>query len=741
MTSTTTTKPDYNRSDEIDLRQLFGLLIDRLTLITLTTLFAASAGVFYAFSAIPIYQADSLVQVEEEKQGLDVAAMLGGELGTGGSTTKAEIEIIQSRMVLGEAASRTNADIVVAGNRMPVIGNFLTNLGSQSGPLGSDYGYSWSTDSINVTRFDVPEYALNLPHLIQFSDPERFSLTLDGTVVLEGRVGEQATDSQNAYRLFIQTKYGPSSGSFTITRLDPLTAIEELRERLTVSERGKDTGILSVTLDSASRLEASGTLQQIVQIFLKQNVDRLSEEAERQLAFLEKQIPNVRGDLEVSENNLNAYRARNDSVDLTFETQSILEQLVRVENQLTELEFAEAEISQQFTKSHPRYEALLTKRSRLNDEKARLEDRVNELPSTQQEVLRLTRDATVNQEIFVALLNSQQEMSLVKAGTIGNIRILDAAATQPKPIKPRKALIIILATLLGGVLGVGWVLIARALHHGIENPDDLEDLGLPVYASIPLAAGGLRDRIKRRGLLRKPSPAQLRKRDLVSIYEPADPVVESIRGLRTALHFGMLESSNNRILVTGPSPGVGKSFVAANLAITIAQSGQRVLLIDTDLRKGRVHNIFGINKPGLTEVLGQKLTASAAVQAIENVEGLDVLTRGDTPPNPSELLLTPSLSDTLEWASGQYEIVIVDSPPVLAVTDAVIVGQLCGIALVIARFSESVHKEVEIATSRLRQNGVNVRGSILNAVEKRASSYYGYGGYYAYDYRKKDSDD
>ena len=209
MTSTTTTKPDYNRSDEIDLRQLFGLLIDRLTLITLTTLFAASAGVFYAFSAIPVYQADSLVQVEEEKQGLDVAAMLGGELGAGGSTTKAEIEIIQSRMVLGEAASRTNADIVVAGNRMPVIGNFLTNLGSQSGPLGSDYGYSWSTDSINVTRFDVPEYALNLPHLIQFSDPERFSLTLDGTVVLEGRVGEQATDSQNAYRLFIQTKYGP----------------------------------------------------------------------------------------------------------------------------------------------------------------------------------------------------------------------------------------------------------------------------------------------------------------------------------------------------------------------------------------------------------------------------------------------------------------------------------------------------------------------------------------------------
>ena len=746
MTSThtepNTSGPNNGRgpSDEIDLGQLVGVLIDRWTLIVGATALFGLGGIFYAFSAVPVFQADALVQVEEEKQGLDVAAMLGGDLGTGGSTTKAEIEIIQSRMVLGEAVQRTGSDITVTADRMPVIGSFLSNLGLVSGPLGSDHGYSWAHDEITVTRFDVPDYALNLPHSVEFLDQDRFTLGLDGVPVLEGRVGQTATDDDGLYRVFIQSKTGPSAGSFSVTRMDQLSAIEELRERLTVAERGKDTGILSVTLDSPSRREASETLQQIVQIFLKQNVDRLSEEAERQLAFLEKQIPNVRGELELSENNLNAYRARNDSVDLTFETQSLLEQLVRIENQLTELEFAEAELSQQFTKSHPRYEALLTKRARLNDEKSKLESRVNDLPATQQEVLRLTRDATVNQEIFVALLNSQQEMALVKAGTIGNIRILDPAATQPKPIKPRKALIAVLATLLGGVLGVGWVLVARALHRGVENPDDLEELGLPVYASIPLATSGLRDRINRRGLFRKPSPLQLRRRDLVAVYEPADPVVEAVRGLRTALHFGLLESPNNRILVTGPSPGVGKSFVAANLAVTIAQGGQRVLLIDTDLRKGRLHKIFDIEKPGLTEVLGQKLTPAEAVQGIENVENLDVLTRGDTPPNPSELLLTPRLGETLEWASSNYDTVIVDSPPVLAVTDAVIVGQLCGIALMIARFSESAHKEVMVSANRLRQNGVNLRGSILNAVEKRASSYYGYGGYYAYDYRKKDDD-
>ena len=373
----------------------------------------------------------------------------------------------------------------------------------------------------------------------------------------------------------------------------------------------------------------------------------------------------------------------NDSVDLTFETQSLLEQLVRIENQLTELEFAEAELSQQFTKSHPRYEALLTKRTRLNEEKSKLEGRVNELPSTQQEVLRLTRDATVNQEIFVALLNSQQEMALVKAGTIGNIRILDPAATQPKPIKPRKALVAVLATLLGGVLGVGCA-IARALHRGVENPDDLEDIGLSGVRQYPARELQVEDQISGRRLFRKTSPLQLRRRDLLAVHEPADPVVEAIRGLRTALHFGLLESPNNRILVTGPSPGVGKSFVAANLAVTIAQGGQRVLLIRYRLRKGRLHKIFEIEKPGLTEILGRTPAPPEGVQHI-NVDNLDVLTRGDTPSNPSGALDTGA-GEVLDWASENYDTVIVDSPPVLAVTDAVIVGQLCGIALMIARF-------------------------------------------------------
>ena len=728
------------RTDEIDLGQLIGLLLDRWRRIASLTFLLLIAGLIYALSATPIYQSDALVQIEEEDNGLDIGAMLGGDLGTTGSSTKAEIEIIQSRMVLGEAVDRASLDIEIIPNRMPLIGNLLNNFGFESGPVGIGSGYNWAGSAITVTRFEVPAHAVNVPHKLQFAEDNSFELSVDGIPVLKGKVGRQATGSDSGYRLFVQTKTGKTSGSYTIKMLDRLTAIETLRKRLQVTERGKDTGILSVKLESDSRKEATDTLQEIVEIFLKQNVERLSEEAERQLVFLDKQIPEVRKDLESSENNLNEYRERNDSVDLTFETQSILSQLVAIENQLTELEFAEAELSQQFTKNHPRYEALLTKRQSLEKEIKRLEKQVSQLPTTQQEVLRLTRDAQVNQEIFVALLNSRQEMNLVKAGTIGNIRILDPAATMPKPIKPRKPLIVILATLLGAILGIGNVLIARALHRGIENPDQLEQIGLPVYASVPISKSALVDRVIRTGLSSKDRDGQRKNNDLIAVNEPADPVVEAIRGLRTSLHFGLLESANNRILLTGSSPGVGKSFIASNLAVTIAQSGQKVLLIDTDLRKGRVHKIFDLEKAGLTEVLGKKMQAAEAVRKIPGIKNLDIMPRGDTPPNPSELLMTPGLGDLFEWASINYDIVIVDSPPVLAVTDAVIVGQLCGIALMIARFSETAVKEMLVSSGRLRQNGVSVKGSILNAVEKRASSYYGYGGYYNYDYRKTKDD-
>lgn len=349
------------------------------------------------------------------------------------------------------------------------------------------------------------------------------------------------------------------------------------------------------------------------------------------------------------------------------------------------------------------------------------------MPKVQQEILRLTRDVEVGQQIYVQLLNKVQELNILKASTVGNVRIIDNAAVQIKPVKPKKALVAVIATLLGGMLAVAIVLIRAAFNRGIEGPEALEQLGMNVYASVPLSEWQDRLAKQKKG----------GKHTLLAQHNPADLSIEALRSLRTSLHFAMMESANNVLMITGPSSGIGKSFITSNLASVIAQCDQKVLLIDADMRKGHLHDYFSkAHKDiGLSDYLsGQKDTQSVIVQSEQ--AGLDFIARGKVPPNPSELLMHPRFASLLEWAAQNYDLVLIDTPPILAVTDAAVVGRLAGTTLMVARFAVTAAKEAEVTQSRLEQNGIEVKGVILNAMEKRAASYYGGNyGYYQYQYK------
>lgn len=401
--------------------------------------------------------------------------------------------------------------------------------------------------------------------------------------------------------------------------------------------------------------------------------------------------------------------------------------MVELEAQLNELTFKESEISQRFTKDHPAYRSLLDKRVTLLKEKERLNQQIQKMPKTQREVLRMTRDVEVNQQIYVQLLNKVQELSIVKAGTVGNVRILDKAQTFAKPVKPKKALIVLLSTLLGGMLSLVFVLVKAALHRGVENPDDIEQIGLSVYASIPKSSLQLE-------LFNKLKRHRKQNRDLTLLAEsnPADLSVEALRGLRTSLHFAMMEAKNNVLMISGPAPGIGKSFVSTNFSVVAAKTGQRVLLIDADMRKGYLQQPFGMDwENGLSDYLSGKIPLTTAVKETR-IENLDIMTRGQVPPNPSELLMHPRFNELVEWASGHYDLVIIDTPPVLAVTDPSIVGALAGTTLMVARFGMNTVKEIDVARNRFEQAGIEVKGVILNATEKKASNY----GYYSYSYQE-----
>jgi tyrosine-protein kinase Etk/Wzc len=271
----------------------------------------------------------------------------------------------------------------------------------------------------------------------------------------------------------------------------------------------------------------------------------------------------------------------------------------------------------------------------------------------------------------------------------------------------------------------------KALNRGVTNPNDLEKLGLPVYAAIPFST--IQKELDQK-TYRKDRIGDAR---LLAMSHPTDPAIEGLRSLRTSLHFAMLEAANNRLMISGPSPQVGKTFVSANLAAVVAHSGQRVLLVDVDMRKGYLHKVFGVSvENGLSDVLAKHCELTAAIHHTA-VENLDFIGRGQVPPNPSELLMHANFSAFLEHVSALYDLVILDTPPFLAVTDATIVGRQSGTNLIVARFEVNSVREVELTMRRYRQSGIELKGAIFNGIEKRSSAKYGYGAYsyYNYDYK------
>ncbi|PTO75721.1 polysaccharide biosynthesis tyrosine autokinase [Vibrio splendidus] len=718
MTTQTSQQSHTDNSDEIDLGKLLGILLDAKWLIMLTTFAFAVSGIAFALLSTPIYKADALIQIEEKSSG-GISSMVGdmGELFSQESSATTEVEIIKSRMILGETVDKFNLTTVTSPNYAPIVGKGFARL-------------TGDINHIAVSRFTLPSYASDYAHTIQILDAEQGTYQLvrdDERVILKGKVGELATSDD--YSLFVAGFESHNGFEFSIGKQSRLEAIEWLKKSLSLSEQGKQTGILKLSFEGENKQQISEILNHISQIYFLQNVKRNSAEAEKSLSFLESHLPGIKSELTGYEDVLNNYRQKNESIDLGLEAQSTLKVMVELEAQLNELTFKESDISQRFTKDHPAYKSLIDKRKTLLGERERLNKQVQKLPKTQREVLRMTRDVEVNQQIYIQLLNKVQELSIIKAGTVGNVRILDDAQAYARAVKPKKPLIVVLATLLGGMLSVAFVLVKAAFHRGVESPDQIEQIGLPVYAAVPKSdlQIELTNRFKSKKVQTKGVQA------LLAESNPADLSVEALRGLRTSLHFAMLEAKNNVLMISGPAPGIGKSFISTNFAAVAAKTGQKVLLIDADMRKGYLQQSFGLKwDNGLSDVLSSKQEFAQSVKSTP-VENLHIITRGQVPPNPSELLMHPRFAELMEWASKEYDLVIVDTPPVLAVTDPSIVGAFAGTTLMVARYGQNTIKEIDVARNRFEQSGIEVKGVIFNAIEKKASSSYGY-GYYNYTY-------
>ncbi|HCT6136643.1 TPA: polysaccharide biosynthesis tyrosine autokinase [Escherichia coli] len=709
-----------SKDDEgLDLGRLLGEVIDhRKLIVSVTSLFTLLA-LLYAIFATPIYQADALIQVEQ-KQANAILSNLSQMLPNSQPQSAPEITLLGSRMILGKTVDDLNLQIRAKQDYFPVFGRGLARL------LGE------KPNNISISRLyiknsegdEVPEIKLTV------LDERNYKLDV-GDLVLKGKTGSLL--EKDGIALLVDKIEATPGTTFSIKYVSRLKAISDLQEALEVADQGKDTGMLGISLTGDNPVLIEKIVDSISNNYLAQNIARQAARDAKSLDFLNEQLPQVRSDLDLAEDKLNKYRQQNDSVDLSLEAKSVLDQIVNVDNQLNELTFRESEISQLYTKEHPTYKALLEKRKTLQDEKAKLNKRVANMPETQQEILRLSRDVESGRAVYMQLLNRQQELSISKSSAIGNVRIIDNAVTEIKPVKPKKILIVLIGIVFGGIVSIGLVLLRVFLRKGIESPEQLEEVGCNVYASIPVAEAYTKITEQSKKWSRKENKIN---QGFLAVDNPADLAIEAIRGLRTSLHFAMMESRNNVLMISGASPNAGKTFVSSNLSAVIAQTGKKVIFIDTDMRKGYTHKLFNVsNDNGLSDILSGKISIEKSIKKISSA-GFDYISRGMATPNPAELLMHKRFAELINWASENYDIVVLDTPPILAVTDPAVIGHYAGTTLLVARFELNTVKEIEVSIKRFENTGIQVKGCILNGVVKKASSYYGYGySHYGYSYK------
>ena len=729
--------PESGSVEEPTLADYLDVLRSSRWLIAAVAAAALALGGLYLLLAPPTYRADVLIQVEEKSKGLGGMDELSN-LRSEKTPAETEMEILRSRMLAGAVVDQLGLDREAFPRRFPLIGGAMARRWKAPAPAPALLGlssFAWGGERIRVERLTVPDALLEEKLFLVARGGGRYDLQdADGKELVAGEVGSPAAAGEGDSRveLFVSDLVARPGTRFVLRELPREDAVEKLQKDLRIGEKGKKTGIIVVALEGRDPAQVASVLDAVARTYVRQNVERKSAEAEKTLQFIESQLPLLKENLDKVESALNAYKQKKRSVDLSLETKGALDRAVDIEKGLTELSLQQSELRQRFTESHPALVALRQKRDKLLGEKEVLERKLKALPEAELESARLIRDVKTASELYFLLLNRAEELRVVKSGTIGNVRILDTAVQPRKPASPKTAPTLALSLLLGLALGVGAAFVRKALDHGVDDPDVIERVtGVPVYASVPHSA-------TQDELVRQLRRDRSRERPVLARHDASDLAVEALRSLRTALQFALVEAHSNVVAVVGAAPGAGKSFVAVNLAHVMADAGKRVLLVDADLRRGHLHRYFGVErKGGLSEMLATEVAASDAVRRTPS-SNVDFMTSGVLPPNPSELLASERFKSAIEQFSRHYDVVLLDTAPILAVTDGAVVGRLAAACLMVLHAGSHPLREIALAAKRFQQNGVPLNGIVLNDVrlDARRGSRYGY--HYQYEYRAEE---
>lgn len=711
--------------DEINLLDLLGTLWAGKMWIALAMVVAFALGAVSVLKTQPIYQAQGLLQLEARSGSLALPTGMQDMLGGGGGDYAGETEmaIMQSRMVMAQAVRELDLQVYATPRPLPYLGLIPARLRLPDPGLGFLRPYQWGNERIRVGELEVPADWLGAGMTLTITGPDAYQITLADGTSASGTARVRLALPEKGFSLVVDDLQGPIGREFFVGRMEMADAIGNLQGGFSVRETPEYSSILSVSYTDPDPRRAEAALDAIARSYVDQNIARSAAEAQNSLTFIEEQLPIAEKAVTDAQNVLNAYRQQQQSIDVDYETRILLEQATQVEAQLNALALQEEELKKRYTINHPVYQALLQNKASLEAQQETVRKATSGLPETQKEIFNLSRNLEVAQEVYVQLLNRGQELRVVRASTVGSVRIIDTAYSNGARIAPRTNRTLMVYLIAGAVIGMGIVLLRRALRRGIRGAQEIEQAGLPVFATVTFSSLAAAN-TQRKGNL-----------PILALTNPDDMVIEALRSLRTSLHFGMLDAKTNTILFISAAPGAGKSFTAINLATVAAQAGQKVCLIDADLRKGYLRRFFDKEKgtPGLAELLaGEKTLDDVLITG--PVEGLSAIVSGRFPPNPSELLMRAAFETLLATLNDRFDLILIDSPPALAVTDPVIIARYTGATILIARHMETMAGEIEAVRRIFDTAGAKVTGAVLNGYKASEGSKYG-GQYAYYNYR------
>lgn len=726
--------------DDITVGDVIGFFVGGKWIIAISLLAGLLVAAAYNIIATPVYSTDALVQLEAKNGSMMSEAMteIAAVSGISDTPIPAEVEIIKSRTITNKTVEALGLNVLVQPLYFPLVGEAIArrrvNNQRPADPMFGLRKYAWGGERVVMGSVQVPPALIDVPMKMVAGNNGTYSLFGRGdSKILDGKVGEPAQGDHRLgdIEIFVRELVARPGTEFMLIKLGARAASSMITNSLVVAEKVSGSRVIGLQYQNSDPSKVSVILNELITTYQRQNVERRSAEAQQTLEFLQGQLPKVKQKVEQAEAILNNFRLQQGSADLTKETDLVLQESVTLESQRLTLQQQREEAVRKFTPLHPAVQAIDAQIRQVSTRQSRIASQVKGLPETQQQLLSLTRDVAVNTELYNSLLNSFQELQIAKAGTVGNVRIVDYALPPTSPSKPQKAISIAFGLLGGLVLGVATVLLMRTLHRGIEDPGIVEArLGLPTYAAIPFVDEQKRlMQLIKRGSLAGGAPRVLAAADSSNL------AIEALRSLRTSLNFALLEAENNVLMLTGPTQGLGKSFVSMNLGAVLALSGKRVVVVDVDLRLGHLHDYVADLpvSPGVSDYIAGKTDFDSVLHPA-NVENLYLVPRGSIPPNPAELLLHERFAELVRSLSSKFDHVILDTPPILAVTDAAVVGQLAGCTLLVLKAGEHPLRAVEESLRRLRQVGVQVRGSIFNLVGMSGKYGYSYGYNYGYTY-------